>query len=178
MLTIGVLQIFKPIIGLTFNVVIQILSFRYISRLGLLKSIFCGFFCGFLCVVLWEIYIFLISPKALIDFWGLLLADTIIYACLSYCYFTFINLGETARRIRIIREIYDSQSGLSMDDILKKYNSKEIVEKRISRLLNSNQIILKNGKYYISNPVMFLAAKTMIMFKIILLGNKNTVNRL
>jgi hypothetical protein len=174
----GILQVLKPLISLVVNIVIQIISFRCISGLGLLKSIFCGFFCGFFCVIFWELSILFIYSKTFNDSLGLLLADTIIYVSLSYCYFHFINLGETARRIRIIREIYDSQSGLSMDDILERYNSKEIVEKRITRLLASGQIISKNRKYYISNPIMLLISKIMIFLKILLLGKKKYIERL
>ena len=92
---------------------------------------------------------------------------------LEYCYFNFINLGETARRIRILRELYDSKKGLSMAEILERYNAKNIVEKRLSRLINHGQIIDKNDKYYIGNPIMLLIARIIVTMKLILLGKKS-----
>ena len=92
---------------------------------------------------------------------------------MGYCYFNYINLGETARRIRILREIYDSKEGLSMEEILKRYNAKEIIERRIKRLLKNRQIIYKDGKYYIGKPIMLVIAKIIVIMKVILLGKKS-----
>ena len=100
-------------------------------------------------------------------------ANFIIYASLGYCYFHFINLGETARRIRILREIYDSKDGLTMEEILQKYNSKEIVDKRIGRLINNGQVLYKNGRYYIGNPTMLIITKIIVAMKLLLLGRRS-----
>lgn len=92
---------------------------------------------------------------------------------MGYCYFHFINLGETARRIRILRELYDRKEGLSMEEIFKRYNAKEIFERRIARLINNGQIIYKDGKYYIGKPIMLLMAKMIVTMKLILLREKS-----
>ena len=167
------LQVSTPVLGLVINVLVQIISFRVILKSGLLKTVFLGFFAGFLYLLLIESYIFFVMPVSFMDFLMILLANAITYASLGYCYFHFINLGETARRIRILREIYDSKDGLTMEEILQKYNSKEIVDKRIGRLINNGQVLYKNGRYYIGNPTMLIITKIIVAMKLLLLGRRS-----
>lgn len=164
------LQVSTPVLGLVINVLVQIISFRVILKSGLLKTVFLGFFAGFLYLLLIESYIFFVMPVSFMDFLMILLANAITYASLGYCYFHFINLGETARRIRILRELYDSKEGLSLEEILQRYNAKEIVEKRISRLINNGQVLYKDGRYFIGSPVMLMISRIIVTMKLLLLG--------
>lgn len=167
------LQVLNPVLGLMLNVIIQVICFRFIQRLGLLKTVFFGFFAGMLSVLMIDLYIFFAASGRFTDFFMIFAANFITYASLGYCYFHFINLGETARRIRILREIYDSKDGLSMEEILQRYNSKEIVDKRISRLVNNRQVIYKNGRYYIGSPIMLMITKIIVAMKLLLLGRRS-----
>jgi len=104
---------------------------------------------------------------------GQLCVGMITYCTLSYCYFHFVNLGETARRIRIIRELYDSKNGLTMEEILERYDAGDIIEKRIGRLLNNGQIIYKEGKYFAGNSTMLLMNRAMVLMKLVVLGKRS-----
>lgn len=150
-------QIFIPVICLLLNVLTQVLLFRLSPGIGLLKSIYLGFSVGFIGII----------------FFGFYITNLIIYALLAYCYFHFVNLGETARRIRLLRELYDSKAGLTMEEILKQYNANEIITKRIHRLLNNGQILLKDDRYYIGNKVMLWITKTIVLAKLLILGKKS-----
>lgn len=167
------LNVLTPLVGLAINVSAQIASLRCFLKMGLVKSICFGFITGFLIVFVLTLYIFLNFPAPMKDFIAVLITNLIIYSALGYCYFHFINLGETARRIRVLREIYDSGSGLSMDEMLERYNAKEITKKRLDRLLNNKQIVYKNGKYFIASPIMLFMAKTVVLMKLIFLGKKS-----
>lgn len=171
---VSLLLVIIPIIGLALNVIVQVLSFRFIARLTLLKSIVLGFISGLSMLFVSEIYLFKIF--FIKDFLYLFIVNLITYISLAYCYFHFINLGETGRRIRILREIHDSQNGLSINEILKHYNAQDIVEMRISRLVNNGQIICRDNRYYIGKPIMLLITKTIIGIKLILLHNKSKFN--
>ena len=167
------LHIFSPVVGLGVNVICQICYCRYRLNASLLKSTFLGFLCGMAILFgLEAIYIAqsaLTIPKALPS----VSVNLISYASLGYCYFHFINLGETARRIRLLRELIRSQDGLSMDEILKHYNAKEIIENRLSRLLKSGQVVYKDNRYYIGKPVMFFMSKAVLFLKVFILGKKS-----
>jgi len=147
--------------------------FRTTHKIGLLKSIYLGFFAGLIILFLFEFISFRLNSLSKKEILSLSIVNCIIYFSMGYCYFNYINLGETARRIRILREIYDSKEGLSMEEILKRYNAKEIIERRIKRLLKNRQIIYKDGKYYIGKPIMLVIAKIIVIMKVILLGKKS-----
>lgn len=154
------------------NVFIQIIGIRLFPQIGLLNSVFLGFIFGFLNLLTFELYIYLVVVSNR-SFTVNLITEIIIYAALSYCYFVFINLGETARRIRILREVFDAPEGFSLEEILRRYNAKEIIELRLQRLLANGQIIAKEDKYYIGKPLMLWMAKIVVAFKFILLGKKS-----
>lgn len=170
---ISYLQILIPFIGLVIDASVQMLSFKTVARLGLLKSEYVGFVAGLFSIFLIEFYIISTTLIPLIDVIALLIANLITYSSLGYCYFSFVNLGETARRIRILRELYDSKEGLCMKEILERYNSKEIVGKRINRLVNNGQIVYKDGRYYIGSPVMLSIARIIVIMKLIILGKRS-----
>ncbi|MDP2939103.1 MAG: hypothetical protein Q8O13_03355 [Candidatus Omnitrophota bacterium] len=167
------LNVFIPVISLAINVVTQVVSFKVYSKLGLLNSIFLGFFAGFIFLGSLFISDFMTELILLKYFCGIFSVNLITYICFAYCYFHFINLGETARRIRILRELKESPIGLSMDEILMRYNAKDIVKLRIARLLRNGQIMFKNGKYYIGNSTVLIMARLLEVLKLILLGRKS-----
>ena len=158
----------NPIVAFSINVATQILCIRFAMK-GLLKSLLSGFAIGLLSLLLVQ----LISAFLGKTFLPNLTVNIIIYSSLGYCYFHFINLGETARRIRILRELYDSDGGLTLDVILKRYNAKKMVELRLQRLLSNGQVILKDGRLYNGKPVLLLMSKTILLMKLIILGKKS-----
>jgi len=171
------LHTLSAIIGLTINVICQVCICRYINRkFSLLKSVYTGFVLGLCGLILTELYYLYQSPLPLREKICFILVNVITYSALGYGYFHFINLGETARRIRILRELYNSQNGLSLEGILTKYNAQKILSRRMNRLLNNNQVVCRNGRYYINNPTMLIMAKIIVAMKLIVLGKKSEFN--
>lgn len=167
------LCVFSPIISFVMNVIFQILIFRYMNTLGLLKSVFIAFIFGICVLTLIEAYYITQVFSPLIDSVPFVLINIITYSSLGYCYFHFINLGETARRIRILRELYNSKEGLSMEELLEHYNVKEMIKRRIERLLCNGQISMQGGKYYIKGRTMLFMANIIIAMKIGLLNKRS-----
>jgi hypothetical protein len=170
---IDYLHVLLPIIGLIINVFVQIFGVRYIPGLTLLKSVIAGFVVGSISVIGLACYLwryFPILPQILL---GLMTTNFLIYSGLGYCYFHFINLGETARRIRILRELCETPEGLSQEEILERYNAKHIVDMRLRRLLDNGQIVERQGRYYIGSPVMLFIAKSIIALKFVILGKRS-----
>jgi hypothetical protein len=170
---IGFLHAFSSVIGLTVNVVSQVLAARYMRQSGLLKSVFIGFASGVCGLLFLE---WLCCPGAC--FFSAenifsVFASIITYSALGYGYFHFVNLGETARRIRILRELADSENGLSVKEILLRYNAKNMIEARLGRLIRSGQIRYENNSYYIGKPFVLWMAKITAVLKFIILGRKS-----
>jgi hypothetical protein len=165
-------HVFFPIISFGLNIIYQIVLSRYLKT-GVLKSIIGGFILGTVILLTLELYYFFKTHGLFINRLSLSFTNFIIYAALGYGYFHFINLGETARRIRILRELFESKGGLSMQELLERYNAKEIIEKRLERLLKNGQIILRDNRYYIGKPFMLWASKMIIFLKSLILGRKS-----
>src|SRR3989338_716260 len=123
------LQVCIAAICLLVNVLTQVLVFRYFPKVGLLKSEYLGFAIGFLSILLFQFYVFSLPPILIKDFIAISMVNLISYSLLGYCYFHFVNLGETARRIRILFELYEAGDGLGMGEIINRYNANEIIEK-------------------------------------------------
>lgn len=153
----GSVCFFIPFLGLMVNICFQILFFRIFPKIGLLRSLFLGFICGLLVA-------------GVIGFGAKLIINIIIYVLWGYCYFHFVNMGQTARRIRILTELKDAPEGLSLRQILERYNAKHIIECRLNRLIDHGQIICKNDRYYIRNPSMLIMARFLVALKRIIFG--------
>jgi hypothetical protein len=167
------IHILSPILSLGINTIAQVCYSRYISNKHLLKSVFFGFFCGALSLLIIELYYL---KRLSLPIWTnvpSIFVNLISYSALGYCYFHFVNLSETARRIRIISELASAKEGLSSKQILERYNAREIIENRLNRLLKSGQIIYKDDRYYIGKPTMLFISQGIIFLKLLILGKKS-----
>jgi hypothetical protein len=86
----------------------------------LLVSLLLGLLGGLLSLAVFETYVYFAAAVRSLP---ATLTNVVIYFALSYCYFHFVNLGETARRIRMLRELYASHEGLTVGEILDRYNA-------------------------------------------------------
>jgi hypothetical protein len=102
--------------------------------------------------------------------WGAV--NLVIYVALLYIYVNFVNMGETARRIRILRELVDVPEGLSREELLHRYNAREIVAQRLKRLAVTGQIIsVGDGRWRArSGSIMLLTARFVQAMKVFFLG--------
>ena len=164
------LHALMPVAGLGVNVLCQVVCFRLVPRLGLLKSIAIGFAAGMVGTVAADAFV----GAGLVA--GGLLTNIVIYAALGYGYFHFVNLGETARRIRLLRELNEAEDGLTLTDLLARYDADQIVRVRLARLLASGQIVLRDGRYFIGRPTVLLIARSIVALKGIVLGRRNEFN--
>ena len=142
----NILHSFISIIGLVLMSSIQLLTIWYVKGITYYKSLKTGFFCGFAFVLFFEFYLFILKYYPLSDSIALSLVNIISYLFLSFCYLCFIQLGVSALRIRLLQELYNSPNGLTMDEILERYNSKHITDYRVKRLINKGQIIIKRDR--------------------------------
>lgn len=163
-------HILIPLIAISGNISAQMFLYKYLPGKKLLKSEYSGFLCGVIVLAVCQA---LVYGEPAVERLSLICVNLIIYFCLSYCYFHFINLGETARRIRLLRELYDSGQGLNKEEILSRYNAEEVIDLRMRRLLNNRQIILRAGRYYVGSPVMLLISRAIVLMKLVVLGKKS-----
>jgi hypothetical protein len=70
----------------------------------------------------------------------------LVYACLAYSYFHVFNMSETARRIRILSELYLA-GPLSGREISRLYSGEGLLEARLDRLVGTRLLALRGGRY-------------------------------
>ncbi len=70
----------------------------------------------------------------------------VMAACNSYIGFHLDNMAETARRIRILRELDEAPRGLSREAILAAYPPREVFELRLRRLKLARQCMEDGGR--------------------------------
>jgi hypothetical protein len=152
------------------DVLVQIMFFRAHNSTGLLRSIKWGFLSGlaFLAVL----YLVLWSFSAA-DLWTLIfhgMVGVLSFGSLSYGYFHFINLGETARRIRILREFSEAGGQLSYAELLARYNARTQIDIRLQRLLTTGQVVDKGGALVIGKGTVLRITKIMYCLRGLLFG--------
>jgi hypothetical protein len=170
-------QIFIPLICLAVNVIAQMASFRAMRKLGLLRSEYAGFFTGLFMMLFLEFFVCSHSFLQLNDRISIFAVNILVYCALGYCYFHFVNLGETARRIRIMTELFYSKDGLTEQEILKQYNANEIIGRRLRRLLDHGQVVEESARYRIGNPLFLLMARGVDMMKLAVFGKETRLSK-
>lgn len=86
-----------------------------------------------------------------------LLYSFIVLNSLSYSYFHFFNMSETARRIRLLTELKQRKS-ISPESIAEGYKGDAMISKRLDRLVSLGQIRLDDGKYHLSGRTLWVGA--------------------
>lgn len=87
------------------------------------------------------------------------LAAAVIFLCFCYVFFHFNNMGETARRIRLLRELATAARPLSFQELVARYGPAEIAERRLSRLVGAGQVRLVDGRYVLADQAVHVMAR-------------------
>ena len=95
-----------------------------------------------------------------------------IYIALSFISWNIYMLSATAQRIRILIEIYQKDK-FKLKEVLDLYNTKEIYENRLKRLLDLNYILLnKDRSITIVNKKFLLINKVLNIFRSLIYNQK------
>lgn len=158
-MTVELLAVFIPVVSLAALVAGHILSYRLTPSLGALVA---GFLLGFLTFLVLEgLVLQEMSWSGFSD--GA--ANLAAYLALAYAYFHFVNMSRTARRIRILHETAQSLDGLSREDLHSLYNAREMIDRRLARLLDAGQIHEGDGRLRTGNRAMWGMHLIMTFFK-------------
>lgn len=89
--------------------------------------------------------------------WGLAYI-LIIFNGLTYMYFHFYNMSETARRIRLLVLIHTNSEVANVDSLNSSYDVTSMVSLRLQRLQAMGQISQSEGKYFIKARLLLIGA--------------------
>jgi hypothetical protein len=161
-------------VGLVVDVGVQITCFRIARVPRLFRSVLVGFAAGLAATIGTTLAC---AEGGAVDVLGQVLANGVTFAALGYGYFHFVNLGETARRVRILREFVDAGGHLTQEQVLERYNADEIVGRRFERLLKNGQVRVRQGRYVIGNPSVYAMALVLEGLRVLLLGKRGKSDR-
>jgi hypothetical protein len=81
----------------------------------------------------------------------------VVYACIAYSYFHLFNMGETARRIRILRELHAAGS-LTAEEISRLYSGASVLEAIFDRLRATGQLELRADRFVGAGRLLYTVA--------------------
>ncbi len=161
--------VIAPVAALAINVLGQIVVFRWQHGRHFLRSIALGFLLGGAALMIAQC----IYPPGSDPFeaWSkALLVNLPCYAALSYCFFNFANLGQSSIRVRIYARIAARSDGVSVSEIAREYNEAMLMEMRLQRLVESGDLVLRDGRYFLGRERFVPIAKVIFGIKRLILG--------
>src|SRR5712691_2680408 len=153
-LTLALTPICGLVVCVTAHVVVS-RAFRDLARIaGVVWSLTAG-----LCVILIGVLVFTLgaaAPTAAGELVATASLWFIAYAALAYAYvFGVFNVTESARRGRLLSDLREAgQRGLSLEEILRVYNARVIVNLRMNRMLLGGQVVERDGRYFVHRRLM------------------------
>lgn len=99
-----------------------------------------------------------------------LLTNVPTYLTLSYCFFNFVNLGHTSIRIRIYSEIAARREGMPAVELAREYQDEVLMRVRLQRLMESGDVIQKEGRYGVGRMRLVYLARIIFGAKRFVLG--------
>jgi hypothetical protein len=155
-----------PAIAAAVALVGHVAVLRWRPALGLYKAMVLGAGAGLLVLATLIAWAGIETP----DMAARALASALIYFCFCYVVFHFNNMGETARRIRLLRELVAAGRPLAFEEIVERYGANEIVQRRLDRLVGAGQVRAMDGRYVIADRSVYRMALIMNIAHRILFG--------
>ncbi|MBN1788070.1 MAG: GtrA family protein [Sedimentisphaerales bacterium] len=149
------LLVLTPIIGFAAGVLVHIILLRLKKSLPNIICIIAGFVVGLPIAVFITLGSFS-SEEICLDLFASLIINATAFCALWYCYFHFVNITVVSLRIRVLDDLYRCDTGMSKKEILGRYNAGDIITNRAQRMVISNQLLEKNGRYYPGKNKIFL----------------------
>ena len=166
-------SLISPIAAMVVNVAAQIILFRIRRGTRFFRSIIEGVLFGGIALVACEAFL-VASNNAMADRLFLAVAVNLpIFLCLSYCYFTFAQMGQASIRIRLYTEIASRTEGVAVSEIEREYDETALTELRLHRLIESGEIVTRSGSYFIGQGRLPLIANIIFAAKYFLLRKKS-----
>lgn len=163
----------SPFAALAINSLIYLFNRRYLKR-SIGVSIAVGFVLGLIAVVA---LIAWTMPQANIDSLDAWVGTIMTYTAVSFGFWAFLNLNITSIRISILRYMLQNGATVNIADLLATYAGEKLLQRRLLRLTAGGQVVLVEGKWRISSPVLLSMARFIsIIRKILLLSLGGTPN--
>lgn len=158
-----------PLAALAVNFAIQVGSFRRARGKHFFASILRGFAGGLLALLVFQAFLMGRHPSP-----GYLAGEILVnistYAALAYCYYNFVQLGQTSIRLRLYAEIAARAAGMPVEEIAREYSEDGLMEVRVHRLIESGDLVRKGDRYFVGRRRLVHIGRILFAAKLLLLG--------
>jgi hypothetical protein len=136
-----------PLAALAVNVIVQVILVRLQRGAHFLRAQTTGILVGGIALMAFDLLSlrFQTGESAVTS----LLINIPTYLALSYCFFNFVNLGQTSIRIRIYAEIAARPGGMPAEEVAREYQDEALMQVRLRRLIESGDIVEKGNRYFV-----------------------------
>jgi hypothetical protein len=166
-------SLISPIVATVINVLTQITLFRLSRGTQYFRSIIQAFLLGAITLVIGEAFLVATSESVFDRLFLALAVNLPIYLGLSYCYYNFVQLGQTSIRLRMYSEIMAHAGGVMISEIEREYDETRLTEVRLQRLLESGDIIERDGNYFLGRIRLLHIANVIFAAKHFLLRKRS-----
>jgi hypothetical protein len=167
-------QAVLPVSALAVDVLVQLLSFNAFRRVSVLRSVILGCAAGiiYLLAAEWELARLLDRPaRETISYF---IVDLGAFGCLTFCYFAYLGLVESARRTTIMRQVHAAGGFITEKELLRRCSAERLVVPRLERLARKGQAREVNGRYRLgAGRTVLTISKLITMAKLIVLGKRS-----
>jgi hypothetical protein len=106
---------------------------------------------------LWAVYLSALEGPGL---WTTVIYAGLTYSLLAYSYFHLFNMGETARRVRILVELRE-HGNITIEELKSFYDAGAILDRRLERLVALGQVRYEGAAIVLSSKRLYWAAALM-----------------
>jgi hypothetical protein len=130
-----------------FFFVVHVLTFRSVRAEHIFKAIISTFGLGLVFNLVFGWTVFKTMPQGPV----FMLLSAVIYSLTAFVYVLCIfGPYETSIRMRLLRELSVSKDGMTLAELLSRYNTAAILDKRLQRLLGAGDIARKEEGYILA----------------------------
>lgn len=109
-------------------------------------------------ILAWQVYFRRLDSLA--DVVCAVIYGTLVFGGLAFSYFQCFGMTETARRIHILRAL-DANHIMTFDELRAEYGADTMLTVRLSRMVELNQLELRDGRYRVKKRLILRIGKAM-----------------
>ncbi len=163
-------NILVPPVAILANMAVQVVVYRLWNTEGrLFRSQMAGAAAGLAVLVVLSVSVHGTGANAADS----ATTNVLIYLAFCYVYFHWNNMGETARRIRLLRELHDAPRGLTDAELQTRYPAREILEHRLRRLIEARQIAERDSRLFLTSTAVLRSARLVGLAKWLIVGSRS-----
>lgn len=158
MMSVDNIVLSSAVIGFVVYLAVHFIVFRFITAKDILKWLMNVYYIGALTDIgvcflwLWR----QTNSGGDAGFWVTVFCvviSSMIYTFICFFYVLYVfGIYESSIRIRLLRELDACPQGMTLPELLKRYNARLILETRLKRFVGAGELIIDGERYRMGKP--------------------------